>query len=458
MTPWHGLPARVPPPPPIPNPHPSPAARNSKALLRAFVSSWPILLLLGCNTPNPQVTRAVNAYYVGDYESSRQALRPLAEKTDENFVLNNLRLGSACLPDYHLDEAEAAFLKAYEVINSVGVNDGGRSLGAVLVSENITVFKGEPFERAMANFYLGMIYYMREDYNNARAAFENALFKLRDYVDADKKKDDKYRQVESDFALGYLMLAKSFQHTGRDDLAKANFDRLASLRSYLAPLADYSQRGPHNLCLVIDYGYAPRKVQAGDGSGIAYQLPPGQSQYIPRPRVLVNGRLVGNGPELVPAVDTLAMAHDRKWESIDTIRAIKSITGTGLLIASGVEAARGFSGSGSAQRRDLTAAAALAGAGLLLKATSQADVRHWEMLPRCTFVLPLKVPPGRQNVTVEIPGYQPTHLTWRNLEAPDPATGKEATYYFRLQPYPTGPYDWSAPSAASPAQSTAMRQ
>src|SRR6185436_12119761 len=89
--------------------------------------------------------------------------------------------GSAALADYNLREAEAAFLRAYEVINSVGVNNGGRTLGAVLVDEKIKVWRGEPFDRAMLNFYLGLVYYMQHDYDNARGAFENALFKLRDY-------------------------------------------------------------------------------------------------------------------------------------------------------------------------------------------------------------------------------------------------------------------------------------
>src|SRR5207247_724125 len=115
---------------------------------------------------------AVADYLVGDYGSALQRLGPLSGKTDENFVLNNLRLGSAALAAYDLDTAEAAFLRAYEVLNSVGVNDGGRTLGAVLISENIRVWRGEPFERAMANFYLGLVYYMRHDYANARAAFE----------------------------------------------------------------------------------------------------------------------------------------------------------------------------------------------------------------------------------------------------------------------------------------------
>src|SRR5207248_11072184 len=133
--------------------------------------------------------------------------------------------------------AEAAFLKAYEVINSVGVNEGGRSIGAVLVDEKIKIWKGEPYERAMANFYLGLVYYMRHDYNNARAAFENALFKLRDYGEGGDRKDE-YRRVESNFALACVMLGRCHQRLGRHDLARANFQRAIDLHRWLRPLAD----------------------------------------------------------------------------------------------------------------------------------------------------------------------------------------------------------------------------
>src|SRR5215217_1676062 len=137
----------------------------------------------GCavNRAQRDAEQAIADYHVGNYGSAQKKLAPLSGKTDENFVLNNLRLGSVALANYDLDAAEGAFLRAYEVLNSVGVNDGGRTLGAVLVSENIRIWRGEPYERAMANFYLGLVYYMQHDYANARAAFENALFKLRDY-------------------------------------------------------------------------------------------------------------------------------------------------------------------------------------------------------------------------------------------------------------------------------------
>ncbi len=164
--------------------------------------------------------RAVEDYDAGNYSRAIDRLEPLAKQTNEDFVLNNVRLGSAALVAYDLKESEAAFLRAYEVINSMGVNNGGRSLGAVLVDEKIKIWKGEPFERAMANFYLGLIYYMEHDYGNARAAFENALFKLQDYDSNKDSKED--RDQESNFVLATIdLLGKILQQRtmGRDDFA-----------------------------------------------------------------------------------------------------------------------------------------------------------------------------------------------------------------------------------------------
>src|SRR5829696_2911140 len=67
------------------------------------------LLLPGCAASKQaqQAERAVADYFLGDYGSARQRLEPLAQKTDENFVLNNVRLGSVALAQYDLDAAEA---------------------------------------------------------------------------------------------------------------------------------------------------------------------------------------------------------------------------------------------------------------------------------------------------------------------------------------------------------------
>lgn len=406
------------------------------------------LVLVGCAAQNRQrktVERAVSDYYMGDYAAARQKLRPLAQKTDENFVLNNVRLGSAALVDYRLDEAEAAFLRAYEVINAMGVNEGGRSLGAVLVDEKIKIWKGEPYERAMANFDLGLVYYIKGDYLNARGAFENALFKLKDYDD----KADKSNPADSNFVPAHLMLGRCWQRIGREDMARVHFQKVEQLRPDLAALADWSLNAQANLLLVVEFGYGPRKVTDFDGSIVGFSPAPQSEPPPPLPAVYVDGRSINLDSFARPTVDLLAMAQDRKWQSIDTIRAIKSALGTGLLAAGAIEGMRGANEHGSAQRRDLTAAAALAAAGLLLKATSQADIRQWEMLPRSIYILPLRLPPGRHDITVRFAGPAGAiHQSWRGLAVPQAG---DATYYMRMQRFRQGPYYWPPDEDRPPA-------
>jgi tetratricopeptide (TPR) repeat protein len=413
-------------------------ARHLERRVKLLVVFCLLLWAAGCTSKAQRAGEAaVQAYFAGDPARAVQQLKPLAQKTDENFVLNNARLGSAALVQYDLDEAENAFLRAYEVVNSFGVNSGGRSLGALLVDEKIRVWRGEPFERAMLNFYLGLVYYMRRDYGNARGAFENAMFKLRDYADNADRKNQDYKEVESNFALAAVMLGKSWQRLGRDDLARAAFDRVTQMRSNLAPLADYDRNLRSNLLLVVDFGYGPRKVADFDGAIAGFAPKPDEEGMIPLPQVVVDGQPMDVSGVNQPPVDLLALAQDKRWQSIDTIRTVKSVVGTGLIYGGAYEATRRRGNDGTAL--------ALIAAGALLKATSQADVRQWEMLPRTVFVLPLQVPPGRHDVTVDFPNAPGLRQTWRGLDVP--AEG-EATYYFRMQRWNNGPFDWPPPAIA----------
>jgi tetratricopeptide (TPR) repeat protein len=418
---------------------------KSVSWITVTVAACGMILIGGCG-PTPQEIRAqqgVAAYFAGDFAQAARTLQPLAAKTDENFVLNNCRLGSAAMADYNFDQAEDAFLKAYEVINSVGVNQGGRSVGAVLVSEKIKIWKGEPFERAMANFYLGLIYYIRHDYNNARAAFENALFKLRDY---DPKTDKDSARVDSNFALANLMLGRCWQRLGQDDKAKANFDRAVALVPWLRDVADFQTNAQSDVLLVVDFGHGPRKIRTVDGAFVGFGPTPQQVGPIILPTVTVDGAAYPLVGENRPTVDLLALAQDRRWQDIDSIRALKDIAGTGLIAAGAIDSATDY------RNRRTGTDLALVGAGLLLKATSQADVRQWETLPRTVFLLPLKLSPGKHDITVQFPQDRRIYQTWRDMIAP--ADG-EATYYLHLQPYDTGPYYWPPHSEPAPPSNAA---
>jgi tetratricopeptide (TPR) repeat protein len=408
---------------------------RSSAQLSLVCPLLAALLLLGGCSPNEKERAAWDAvwdYHNANFPAAEAKLRPLAEQTNGDFVLNNLRLGSATLAAGELDQAEAAFLRAYEVLNSVGVNNGGRSLGAVVVGERIKVWKGEPFERAMANHYLGLIYYMRGDYANARAAYENALFKLRDYADDHDNKNDA-REVDSDFALASIMLGKCWLHLGRTDLAQANFDRAASLRPELTPVVRLASEPENNVLLAVDFGYGPQKVYRADGSLAGFRPTPYQVGGIPFPAVDVDGRPYDLQGAVQPPVDLLALAQQQRWQSIDTIRTVKNVVGYGLMAAGAYE--------GLARRHnDPLLGAALFGTGLLLHGSAAADVRYWDTLPRTTFILPLRLPPGTHTITVDFPGAG-VRQTWRGLIAPEQG---EATYYYRMMRWSTGPFDWPA--------------
>ena len=420
-----------------------PPARRASAFLR--ISGFGFLLSTGCvNQAQINAQQAVVDYGVADYTDARQLLQPLARDPNENFVLNNCRLGSTDLAMYDLDGGQQAFLQAYEVLNSYGVNNGGRTAGAVLVDEGIRIWRGEPFERAMANFYLGLTYYAQHDYNNARGAFENALFKLRDYGVGSKDTDpsgppqaDKYQDVDSTFALAQYMLARCYQRLGQDDLATTNFARLTKLRPDLTALADPQRNAAANVLLVIDFGDGPRKGTSPGGEFVGFVPAPWQAGPIPLPQLYVDGRYQDTNGINAPLVDLLDLAQDTRWQSIDTIRSVKSALGTGLL------AGGAFTTLAAQNRTEGEVGLGLLAAGLLLKATSAPDLRVWDTLPRSTFAIPLSLPPGRHDLTVTFPTYGGQRQTWRGLDVP--ATG-EATFYVRMHRDVAADQAWPPPT------------
>jgi len=337
--------------------------------------------------------------------------------------------------DYDLGEAERAFYKAYEVMNSGGVNNASRSAAAVMLAEKVKVWKGEPFERAMANFYLGLVYYMRQDYANARAAFENALFKLRDYGESGKT--DQYQEQESNFTIAYIMLAKCWQKLGNPEKATDLFTRASKLRPDLAYLVEEAKQDS-NVLIVADAGIGPRKVTQYDNSVVAFVPKPQEVGPLPRLQVRLNGQAISLGGAEVASIDLLELAQERQWQSMDTIRLAKSAVGTGLM---GVGAYQGMK-----HHPDYGSAAAFTLGGLALKATATADVRHWETLPRTVYIVPLSLKPGQYDITVGVGDRLAVAQTWRNIVAPQQG---EATYYMRISRFNTGPFDWPPPNLAA---------
>lgn len=383
----------------------TPSARRPSFVLPSSFFALLLLLLPACTDTPAHIRQAVDLYQAGQYPQAAQILQPDAAKKDEDFVLNNCRYGSCVLAAGQRELAEGAFMNAYDVINGVKTNDTGRKLAAAIVFENFKVWKGEPFERAMAHYYLGVALLLKDppDYDNARAAFQNSLFKLRDYATDSKKQPiaDQYKTIESNFALGHFGLGLCYFRQGDTQLADANFKVATDLEPELAGLVTAVKNPQNNVLVFVDYGRGPRRKGQGLwNSQSIYGPPPSEAGAIPGAGLIVDGK-AATEPLRFDTVDTLALAQDQKWQDIDTIRTTKAIIGTGALVGGGAVTAYG------AQQGDATTA--LIGVGIMaigaaVSASSQADIRYWEMLPRTVYVLPASLPPGDHSLQINIGG------------------------------------------------------
>ena len=386
----------------IENLHRMPVSPCHRGGVPAALGAFLLMIFLpACTSTSARVREAVNLYYLGQYPQAEQTMAPLIKKPNKDYVLNNCRYGSCALAAGDLPRAEQAFLAAQRIMSSVNTNTGSRVLGAVVVYEGVKVWKGQPFERAMAYYYLGLIFLIKGDYENARAAFRNSLFRLRSYAHPDRHLPaaQRYARVESNFALGYFGLGVCYLKLGRPRLAQANFQRAEQLEPAISPVVQKMCQPGTNALIFVDYGQGPRRRAAGMyGSQTVFTPTPWQTGPIPPIYAWDDGREI-MGISNSDMVDTLALAQDKRWLTMDTIRAAKAVVGTGLMAGGAAVAGN----SGGHQTQALAGLGMLA-AGALLAASSHADTRYWQMLPRTVYAIPAALPPGENSIHVQVDG------------------------------------------------------
>jgi tetratricopeptide (TPR) repeat protein len=385
-----------------------------------------------CNQTPRNSREAILSYDTQDYARAAAIMQPTIEKQrtrmDENYVLDNCRYGSCELAAGQFDAAESAFYDAYKVINSGETNDAGRQMQATVVFEGVKVWKGEPFERAMADYYLGVLYLMKHNPGTARAAFQNSIFSLRE--NASKDDLEHYKLVESRFALGYFGLGFTNLRLGKTDLAADNFKLAQQYDPRLAGVIADVQKPGVNALIFVDAGQGPRKAARGwYNEESVFGPTPAEAGAIAAPVALVDGRAVTRPQVAYDTVDTLAMAQDRRWMDIDTIKKVKAVIGTGAMAAGAGMTAYG---ADRGNKNLMWAGIGTTLAGAAIAASSQSDTRYWEMLPRTVYVIPATLAPGQHNVMVQA-GPSRSALVQMTMPAPAAGTAQDAVFYFRLR-------------------------
>lgn len=240
------------------------ALRRSSLSRAARLPAFTLMAALaGCTTPSSEESLAGrNERVVGDSAFAGDDRLANVSQRDKSLWEYRYALGDIRDSDYEeaarlLDDALA------RLEGIVGNSDAdARRSRSLFSAESVKPFVGEPYERAMAWYYRGLLYWKAGEIDNARASFRSAEF-------ADSVADETGNR--GDYVLfDYLdgLASTRLAADGSDAFARAQ-ERTTH------ELPPYDQVG--NVLVFVDFGVGPRKVAGGD-YGEKLQFRPGPTR------------------------------------------------------------------------------------------------------------------------------------------------------------------------------------
>jgi hypothetical protein len=318
---------------------------------------------------------------------------------DRDRVLHDYRQAASALRAGDYAEAKARLDDAIARIGGIITNDAeAKRARSLFGAERSKTFIGEPYERVMAYYYRGILYWRDGEPDNARACFRSGQV-----IDSDPEGAN---YVADYILLDYLdgLASMKLQADGRDAWARAQAtaDGKLSLPPYL-PNA--------NVLVFAEYGYGPRKVADGQyGERLRFHVEdsPSRSARL----VLDQGRMIVP----LPAYDDLGyQATTRGGRVMDHILGNKAYFKAGADVAGDVALAGAVIANDQARRRDRQgkddddAERAAVGLGILgvigkiaaAATQTEADTRQWNNLPQRLSFAALALPPGEHAGRIE---------------------------------------------------------
>lgn len=360
---------------------------TSRASARFAFLLAAVLLLAGCATAPRRASFALTGDPIVDGNREQQA----APKQDR--VLWDYRIAAAALRLGQFDEAKAKLDDAILTMGGIIANSADAKKARSLFSaESTKTFIGEPYERAMAYYYRGILYWRDGEPDNARACFRSAQF-----VDSDAE-NDTYRgdYVLCDYLDGYVTARLGGDGSDARKRAEQNRHR---------PMPPYDLSA--NVLCFVEYGRGPRKYGAGEyGEQLRFQITDSPAHYA---RLTVDGRTY----ELPPYDDLNFQATTRGGRVMDYILGHKAVFKQGAdtvgdvgLLGAAVASGGIYRGDGSRNHDAENATIALATVGLISKlaaaaTTPHADIRTWDNLPQRLSFAALRLAPGEHRGVLE---------------------------------------------------------
>ena len=306
---------------------------------------------------------------------------------ERNFVLNHTQAGLMAFQLKEYELATQSFDQALLRIESVfSNNERATKARSLWYEEGAKDFKGEPYERAMAYYYRGLLYLLRGDYENARAAYKNGV--LQDAF----AEEEQYR---CDFALLIFLEGWASQCLGDFQTANAAYEEVRKLRPDFVP-----PKPDDNTLLIVETGKSPRKVADGIGHDeLKYRR--GRNFTEKRVQILISDQVY----PLYPMEDIFWQAATRGGRHVDKILKgkahfmetqrvsgdILSNVATAGTIASSAPVGDASALQGVSAALGLISVVQLA---IALNVNPRADTRYWNNLPDTIHIITLKTNPA----------------------------------------------------------------
>lgn len=172
-------------------------------------------------------------------------------KLGDDTVLRGMEKSVIHLSQGDISEAKKILSRITKDISAIWANnEAAAKARSVWHAESVKPFKGEPYERTMAFYYLGLIYLMENDYGNAQAVFKTAI--LQDaFAEEAQKRMDATLPV---FLRGWALQAQGSSSANKE------YEFVKQLRPDFTPPPLKKQP---NTLIIVETGRAPRKIDAG---------------------------------------------------------------------------------------------------------------------------------------------------------------------------------------------------